>query len=480
MVRGIINPTEEASRRVAGAIQQDVRGGTAGLTDAQFGAAQAAGAPAAVMDLGGETTRALARSAANTSPEGRALLNRTIDDRFEGQTGRLTDWLNRTFHYPNAQAQQTALDQLEQTTNRAAYQRAYEAGSGGVWSPELERLTSAPAVVEAMRGAAERGANRAVGSGLGGFNPGVTFEGGVMNFRRGPTGAPVYPDLQFWDLTQRNLRDASNAAFRAGRNEEGSAIGALHRQLLGQLDTAVPAFGQARAGAARFFGAENALEAGQNFVTSRLENGQARLAVAQMSPQERQLFQDGFVDRLVRQVNESGDRRNVVAQIAQSPAARERLDIALGPQRSRELQAMLHVEGVMDMARGAVQGNSTTARQLAELGLAGGAGSILGGGNPLDPASVINATLIYGAARGHHAIDARVARQVANLLASNDRAQVANGMRLLTRTPNLFAALRNGDVALARVGAAHLQGNQGQQQPPTASGGAPPRGQIAR
>ncbi len=53
----------------------------------------------------------------------------------------------------------------------------------------------------------------------------------------------------------------------------------------------------------------------------------------------------------------------------------EQIQIALGPQRATELESMLRVENVMNMARGAVQGNSTTARQLFEMGLAGGAGS---------------------------------------------------------------------------------------------------------
>ena len=63
------------------------------------------------------------------------------------------------------------------------------------------------------------------------------------------------------------------------------------------------------------------------------------------------------------------------AQIANSDAAREQMDIALGPQRATELQDFLHVETVMDAARSAVQANSTTAQQLVELGLAGGAGT---------------------------------------------------------------------------------------------------------
>jgi hypothetical protein len=154
------------------------------------------------------------------------------------------------------------------------------------------------------------------------------------------------------------------------------------------------------------------------------------------------------------------DRRNALNSIANSPAARTQLQIALGPQRAAQVEAMLRVEGVMDLARGAVQGNSTTIRQLAELGLAGGASATLGGGNPLtgDPASLLNAALMYGALRGGRAglatVDQRVSTQVARLLASNDPSQVRFGAQMLGRNRGLLDSLRQVDAALARSAAA--------------------------
>lgn len=495
-VRGITNPADEAARRVAAAVQRDMTNGTAGLTGPEFAAArtgispadqatmlqmEASGStpaeianfrdnidrgpiqPANIMDIGGETTRALARSAANTSPEGRDLLNRTVNERFEGQSGRLTDWLRSTFHFPDADAQKAALATEAQVTNRTAYNAAHDAADaahpGGIWSPELERLTSSPDIVDAMKAAAEKGKTRAVAEGYGGFNPGVTVDNGMVNFKKGPSGVPTYPDLRFWDYTYRNARDAADEMLRKGQNSAGSALKGVSVQLRNELDRMVPEFAQARAGAAHYFGADNALDAGANFVTSKYENNQARLALARMTPQQKQLFQDGFVDRFVKQINETGDRRSILNNIANSPAQRDRLNIALGPQRASELEAHLRVEGLMDQARGAIQGNSTTARQLTELGLAGGAGaglSVLSGGGIGDPQSVINGALLFGAARGHAAIDSRVSRQVAQLLTSNNPAHLANGMRILARTPGLMGALRNADVALARTGSAQM------------------------
>lgn len=467
--RGIINPAAEAERRAATAITNDVRGGSAGLTPAEFQAADAAGAPVNVMDLGGEQTRALARSAANTSPEGRAVLDRTINDRFEAQSGRMNDWLRTTHNFPNVEAQQAAISNVERTTNRGAYGAAQAAADarhpGGIWSPELERLTSSPDVVDAMRTAAERGAGRAVAEGAGGFNPGVMFENGIINFRRGPSGVPSYPDLRFWDYTYRELRDAADRAFRQGSNSLGSSLRGQANALRGELDTMVPEFGAARAGAAGFFGAHDALEAGQNFAMpgARFGGREATTALQNMSPLQRRLFEDGFVDRMAQRITEMRNRSNVAGAVGVSDAEIERIHIALGPQRAAQLEAMLRLERLMDLARPAVQGNSTTARQLTELGLAGGVGTISGGGNITDPAAITNALLTYGALRGRSAINERVARQVAELLASNNQARVAQGMRMIAQ-PRFLDALRRAEATLARVGSVQAQP---QQQPQT-------------
>jgi hypothetical protein len=453
--RGFRDPEGEAARRVTASIARDYRNADPGLSGAEFRAARAEGQPVTVIDLGGETTRALARSSANTSPEGRGVLNRAIDDRFEGQSGRLEGWFNQTFHYPNAHSQQQAIDQLERTVNRTGYERAYRLGDRDIMTPELDRLLGAPAVADAMRSAVERGQNRAIVQGMGAFNPRATVENGVVRFNRGANGAPAYPNLQLWDYTYRELRDAAQRAFRSGSNEEGGAMQSLAQALRNELDTAIPAYGQARGVAASFFRAENALEAGQNFVAQNFGNREARAAIAQMRPLERQLFQDGFVSRYVEQIRNSPDRRNVLNQINNSPAAREKIEIALGPQRSAELETFLRVETAMDAARGAVQGNSTTTRQLIEAGLAGGVGYGTATGD-WNPQNVFTAAFVGGLARGaasraNQSIDQRVARRVADMLVSPDPRVLQRGMTLVARQPRYLDALRNADNSLARV-----------------------------
>ena len=306
-VRGIRDAEGSAARRVANAISKARQTGQA-MTPQEIAEAKAAGQPVLPIDEAGEYGRALARSAANTSPEARATLNEAIDPRFEQQADRYVDYLNSTYHYPDAPAQRRALDQVEQNVNKTRYAAAQKAADNrfpqGIWSPELERLASSLDVVDAMRRAAERGSARSVAEGGGGFNRGVTFDNGIVNFRRSPTGVLTYPDLRFWDYTMRNLRDDTSAAFRAGRNSEGGALSAQRSQLADELDKMVPEFQHARTGAAAFFGAENAMDAGVKYATAggrNFSNDGARQALAKMSDTERKLFQDGFVSAYIQE-----------------------------------------------------------------------------------------------------------------------------------------------------------------------------------
>lgn len=460
-VRGAINPADEASRRVVTALERDARvdpNAANRLTPTEFAGSVQSGGPATIMDIGGETTRALARSAANTSPEGRQVLNDTIGNRFEGQSGRITDWMRSAFNYPDARAQQQAIEQTAKAVNRPAYNRAFNDPAGhALWDEGFQQLTAAPVVQDAIRAATKTGANKAAAEGF--RPPPNPFEfaaDGTMTMREG-----MKPTLQFWDAVKRGLDDKISSAQRSGENEAARDAIRLKTYLVDHLDQMVPSYAQARSGAAHFFGAENALEAGQNFVMQKMANGEARQALARMSPTERQLFQDGFVSRYMETLESTGDRRSILNTVANSPQAREKLEIALGPQKANELEVKMRVEGIMDLARSAVQGNSTTARQLAELGFAGGAGSLGAHGMYSGDPKEMGAAAIAGALlAGKRGIDTRVAQQVATMLTSNDPQHILRGVSLIARNQRFMDALRVADGKLAQAG--------GQQAPTSA------------
>lgn len=468
-VRGAFRPGDEAGRRVVTALERDMRsdpGATTRLTPQEFVSNVQEGGPATVMDMGGGLTRRLADVSAITSPEGATALNRTLNDRFEGQGGRITDWLRGAFHYPDAHAQQQAIEQTARTVNRAGYARAHhDPAAQSLWDEGFEQIMQAPVVQDAARGATRTGANRAAADGFTPVrNPFEFHDTGSLtprySQRTDDQGRTILPNLEFWDHVKRNLDDKISGMLRSGENAAARDAQQLRSALISHLDELVPAYAQARAGAAHFFGAENALEAGQNFVGASQRYGipEARQALGRMSPQERQLFQDGYVSRFVEKLDATGDRRNVLNQIAKSPAARSELVLALGPRRAQELEARLRIEGVMDLARPAVQGNSWTARRLYDLGLMGGGLETLHGGINQDPTELTIGAVMAALSSGGKRIDANVARHVAQLLVSQNANSLARGVQIVARNNRFMNALRATDQRLARIGGQQAPG----------------------
>lgn len=474
-IRGLLDREGEAQRRVAGGIARDVAAGNAGLTPAEYAAAQASGAPVALTELGGSATRALARSAANTSPEARAALERTTQDRYLSTGERLTDWLNTQFHFPDAAGRQAALDVAERGANRAAYTKAYSENPS-VWSPELERLTTSSDVIAAMKAAQSKANSRAVVEGIhyAPLNSNAFIDEAGQLYFRGKNGTPTYPDLRFWDYTRRELSQEAQKARRAGAGEDASRYAGLANLLNQELDRIAPSYQAARQGAAGFFGAENALQAGQNFVGASQRYGipEAQRAIARMTPQQRQLFQDGYVSRFIEQIGAKGGaaRTTMLNRIQQAPQAMRELETALGHNNAQELLARLRIESVMDRMRGAL-GNSTTVRQLVEAGLAGGATGIYTGdiSQAGSVAAFVYAMRHGGTLLGQH-INEGVARRVGELLASHDPAAISRGVQMVAHNPVLRRALEAADTGTMHL--SNVAGQQGRQLVPNVPTGA--------
>jgi hypothetical protein len=455
------NPEAEAGRRVSDALARDGVADPAG----RLAEMQRMGAPAVAADVGGETTRALARSAANTSPEGRAALNEAVSERFAGQGDRITDLL-RGFGPASAGKTMDELEQAARLANRPAYGRAYMQGGRGLWSDNLESLAQAPALQDAIRSVIKTGANKTVADGMPPVrNPFTTDSAGNLTLTRNADGSIARPNLQFWDYVQRELRGKAGEAGRAGNKDLAGDYTNLRRMLVNELDTAVPSFKEARSGAAQFFQAEDALEAGQKFVTSRMANDEARKALGRMKPAERELFAEGFRSDLIAKIRETGDGRDIVKAIFGSPASRERVEIALGKSQALQLQAALNVETAMLRLQEAVKGNSSTPRQLMEMGLSGGAGGIGGYAFGGDPGSV-SAGFIAGALtrsvlrRGNMKINEGLARKVAEMLASGDPKQLQSVAKMAAKNPSgmrLLEALSDEAGKLSGLSAGPLE-----------------------
>jgi hypothetical protein len=278
-------------------------------------------------------------------------------------------------------------------------------------------------------------------------------------------GLKVTPNLQFWDYSSRALQDAAREAPPRSRLADNYNFYA--RAIKDQIDDMVPEMRTAREGAGGLIQGRNALQMGHDFATrpsNAARNDEMRLALAKMNQEQRMLAQGGFVGGLRDKLEGTPLRHDLTAKVGQSPAAQEQLAIGLGKEGADEFMAQRHIENLFQAAHTAVTGNSTTARQLIEAGFGskyGMIGSGLVGGylegneSPLDmlkdPTGFMTGMLVAGAARGHLALNQRVARQMATLLTSNDPTKINAAIKIMSKSPSLMGALRNADAALSSI-----------------------------
>lgn len=447
--RAAATPEAEAARRINEALARD------GVADpaARLAELQSTGANAVIGDIGGETTRRLARSSSNLSSEGGEALSDAVSDRFASQGDRVVSIL-RGFG-PSAAGK--TLDELEQAArlaNRPAYGRAYMQGGNGLWNDNLASLSQAPAVQDAIRSVIKTGANKTVADGMPPIrNPFTTDAAGNLTLARRPDGSAATPNLQFWDYVGRELRGKAGEAGRGGNKDLAGDYTNLRRMILNELDTAVPAFKEARTGAAQFFQAEDALEAGQKFVTSRMANDEARKAVSRMKPQERELFAEGFRSDLIAKIREIGDGRDVVKAVFGNPAMRERVEVALGKSQAAQLQAALTVEQALLPLQAAVKGNSTSIQQAIGLAGAGGVGGAVGFMQGRDTASTV-AGALAGAAlrRGNTKIQQGLAKEIGRMLASDDLKLLQRATQVAAKSPAVMRFIQDFADEAAKLG----------------------------
>jgi hypothetical protein len=452
-IANAIAPRQRAGAVLHRAMADDAANAGATVDDALNGIemARARGTPLTALDTG-ESTRTLGRTAANLSPQGRDRLVQMVDQRRTTQADRAIDTITRNAPGVNAPQRRAQLEIEAQAANRRNYERAYRDGSRGIWHEGFQQLTVSPDMQAAIRDATRIGANEAA---IRGARP-------PRNpFRANPDGTidpipDVQPTLEFWDHVKRSLDGQIGIQQRAGNKEYVSQLTRLKNQLVGYLDRAVPSYAQARRTAASFFGADDALEAGRLFVRREGDNAGSRDAIARMSEPERLLFAEGFATQLVDDLRNLPDRHTILNRIFQSPAARQRVEIALGKDGADAMESMLRLEALMDLGHRAVTGNSTGVQQLIAQGLLGGAaGATAGGGDITSPHGWIAAALTVGLARGVRAglsrADQQMARELADLLATNDPQVIRQAFQRISSNPRGLKALRRAHTWLTRA-----------------------------
>lgn len=449
-VGAVANSSDEALRRTGTAIARDLQANPAGMFNtADEAVAQQAGVPIINADRGGETVRALTRSVANQSPEARAVIEKTASDRFGSQAGRAVEVVRRIAGGSvDDLGYQDAIKRMAQSVNQPAYKAAYEApGAAAVWNQPIKELMQSDTFRAAISAAEKRGSDKAAVAGFRAVkNPFEFLPDGSVTLKTNPDGSRALPSLQFWDQVKRNLDGMIGTAQRQGDNTLVADLTQIKQKLTGALDSAVPEFATARAGAASFFGAEDALDAGKMFANQTRQVPEATKAFNALKPAEKDAFRTGFASEIIDKIKDGRFRSNIIDGAFGSPAKREMIELVFGKAKARELEAYIRVEDLADKLRGAM-GNSTTARQLMELGIGAGSGALLTGGDW--KGALTGAAVAKGARYFGRRVDDKVMQEVARLLMSNDPALMKRAVNQAMLSPMWMDALEAWGKLLA-------------------------------
>lgn len=332
--------------------------------DAALSQAAAEGQPVyTVADAIGNPGQRMLSGVARSPGEGRQAVVDAMETRQAGQGRRVASQLDQAFKGEGTAAQNAAtIKDTARVVNANPYAKAYDEGEKAIWSPELERLGSAPAIENAMKGALNIWRDTAIADGYGAMNPRALVEKGELKFK--PGGLNVFPNLQFWDYTKRVLDDEIATAVMAGADSKVRTLTKLKKTMVAELDKAVPSYADARSTAKGFFDIQDAIEAGTN-AAKRGRTEDTTQLFNSLNPEQQQAFRTGYVDPLIESTQGAAHGVNKARPLINDATAVE--FPAFAAQSGEKLQRQLARENTMFETRNAALGGSKTADNVTDI-----------------------------------------------------------------------------------------------------------------
>lgn len=354
-VRQAINPTVTAATKVAEALQRDRLDPL--IAERQMRGAQSTKPDTMLADIGGTNTQKLLRAATNVPGEARGELVQRIERRQKGQLERQRDDLGAAFGNPrDFYAANDQLIAARKANAGPLWDQAYNTPTP--WTHGLENVMQRPLMQKILGRTRESMAN--AGEDL----TGVFFQEvapGQFAVSRVPQTAELH-----------RVRMALNEVIGNAEKRAETGIGNVTLQDLRTLkrdfDRSIQnqPFHEAVKAYADDSSPINALEAGQR-EGMRLQPEEIQRTLRDLSPGDQEMWRRGFARDIVDRLRDAGRSGTNRADVLDSPKFMERLIAAFPDQNARrQFLYNLRLEQRMARTRNAVQGNSTTASQLAE------------------------------------------------------------------------------------------------------------------
>lgn len=455
----------EAEKAIQGAMETDIARGADRLTPEEIKFAEKSGQPILPVDVGGYSLAGELRKATNISPEAEAAIYNPLKSRHIGQQGRYEQHLQDLMgHDLNSADMQESLRKVAQDINQPAYRAAYDSPKAqNIWNEELAKLSNAPAVKSAIQPAIIKAQNKAVlGEAPEIPSPFVVDSAGNITAQSGERHT-----LEFWDNVKKAMDDKIGALKRAG-DSSWVDINEIKKKLVKTLDDAVPEYQTARSGAAAMFGADNAFDAGMNFLGARkaLNAAQMKKAAEKMKPNEREVFAHGVAADMLARIRNK-DQRLDISKMFDSPEDREKIVMALGQDRAKQFETFHRIENIMERAYQAVVSNSTNEKQylraeqkglgkkIAErLPYYGGEAGVVGALSHSITGAIAPVLLDVAGTTAKHLSEKRgmdAAERLGEMLVSPDPAVRQQVINMIAESPTAVQKLRNVDTSLRRM-----------------------------
>lgn len=316
----------------------------------------------AMGDGGARALNSITRGNSPTASAAKELL----DTRQAGQGGRIINNVDEAFSTNGRTAGQTrdtitAMRDAEANANYGAIRNAQ--GTNGIWSPELQDLTSRPSVQRAIGEVVDIAKER----GHSVTNPFVKQADGTFALPQG-----VEPGFSFWDNVKRGI-DAQLRKDPGNRD-----LNATKAQLLQILDAQVPGYKAARAPYREASEAADAIKTGRDAATRGRSEDTIRAQQA-MTPAQKIGHRAGYADRHIETTQGAADGVNKARPLLNDATRAEFPVFAQTSDKGEKLLRQLVRENEMFGTRATATGGSQTANNLRDLMTEAGAGAGAGG-----------------------------------------------------------------------------------------------------
>lgn len=427
-----------------------------------------------IGDIGGESTRGMARAAADVSPEARTMFREATGPRSRGQVDRTQAVIERASGGVGPETRFGIQDVIKQARKERGvlYDDAYAAdrAAGGIpWTPGMAHLAqNEPIFKNAMkRGArnfdAENNARIARGEqplDIVGTTPdprgALSGQGGS-----GPRGS-----LAYWDQVKRVLDGAETTALKKNK-PAARIIGQIRDHLRDHLTATVPEYQRALGTFHQLFGGADAGEAGVMAFDKGLSGLELGRAMSDMTDSEQRMFRASWISKFSEDVGKVKDIRDLSLRLADSKDARIKLNLMFGREGTNQITSHRDIEEMLMRLPNEVSGNSKSIRYAMGVGALAGAatGGGVGGFSLLDPTT-------WGPALGGAAAGALLGRGGAAIrrgLTEKSATWIAEGLssgdpELLRRITNAAQTSPAVRAVLSRLGKAITAGGIAQEQ----------------